>query len=377
MKKNIQYFLEGITWEGINWHSKYLRNLILKYILFFTIPQFFFWLPCVVQMLSLDLNLGWEINGLIWLPSLLLGVIYCLMGFMAIIWSFKRIDYVMGRKLYDFSSEQVSLEKIKIPIGGGNYLPGELVKSPSTPRENSPVLIMCHGLNSIRQNYYSFGIPLSFIGFTVLFYDSRGHGEANFGNKWDMGYIIEEFSNVVEFIEKRAKDVGDVNSDEIIAWGISQGGGIVLNEAYLDHRIKFVMAAAAWADLQMTATRKLKIGIFRREKLMKAGYELIGINLEPTNLQNRIVSPILNSFNKRKGFFDHPVYWDVDNNYRVMLAHCKDDEIINYENFEINKKFLSLNPKNYIFFEKGNHSFAGMETALIGKMLLWLWQRGY
>ena len=83
------------------------------------------------------------------------------------------------------------------------------------------------------------------------------------------------------------------------------------------------------------------------------------------------------SFNKKKGFFDHPVYWDVDNNYRVMLAHCKDDEIINYENFEINRKFLNLNPKNYIVFEKGNHSFAGMETALIGKMLLWFWQRGY
>ena len=80
--------------------------------------------------------------------------------------------------------------------------------------------------------------------------------------------------------------------------GYLSRGCIVLNEGYLDQRIKFVIAVAAWADLQMTATRKLKFGIFSREKLMKAGYELIGINLEPTDLQNRLVSPILNSVRK-------------------------------------------------------------------------------
>ncbi|MBY8983109.1 MAG: alpha/beta fold hydrolase [Candidatus Lokiarchaeota archaeon] len=373
----MQKFLDGLKWEGINWQSKFLRNLLFKYVLLFAVPQLIFWSPYILQILPLNLDLGWQLNGNTWLPSFILGVIYCLMCLMAIFWSLKRIDYKMGRKLCDVYSDQVTFENIKIPIGGGYYLPGDLVKSPSTPKKKSPVIIMCHGLNSERQNYYSFGIPLSFIGFTVLFYDSRGHGEAKFGNKWDMAYIIKDFNKIVDFIERRAKEVGDLNSKEIIAWGISQGGGIVLNEAYLDQRIKFVIALAAWADLQMTATRKLKFGIFSREKLMKAGYELIGINLEPTDLQNRLVSPILNSFNKKKGFFDHPVYWDIDNNYRVMLAHCKDDEIINYENFEINRRFLGLKPANYIIFKNGNHSFAGMETALMGKMLLWLWQRGY
>ncbi len=377
MKGGAQKFLDGVSWESINWHSKYLRDLLIKHVLFFTVPQFFFWLPYWLQLLPLKLDLGWELCGIAWLPSFILGVTFFSMSLMAIIWSFRRIDYKMGRRYFDVYSDQVSFEEIKIPIGGGYYLPGELVRSPTTPKKNAPVLVMCHGLNGIRQDYYSFGIPLSFIGLVVLFYDSRGHNEARFGNKWEMGYIIKDFNKVVDYIEKRAKDIGDVNSEEIIAWGISQGGGIVLNEGYLDQRVKFVMAAATWADLQMTATRKLKFGIWSRERLIKAGYELLGINLEPTDLQNRIVSPILNSFNKKKGFFEHPVYWDVDNDYRVMLAHCKDDEMINYENFEINKKFLNLKPENYIVFEKGNHMFAGMETPLMGKMLFWFWQRGF
>lgn len=377
LKDSTQKFMSRITKEGINWHSKYLRDFLFKHILFMTVPQLLFWTPYWLQLPPLNLNLGWELNGIAWLPSFILGATFSLISFMALIWSFRRIDYKMGRCIYEVHSDQIIFEKIKIPIGGGYYLPGDLVKSPLTPKKNAPVLIMCHGLNGIRQDHYDFGIPLSFIGFTVLFYDSRGHGEAKFGNKWDLGYIIKDFSKIIDYIEKRADDIGDVNSKEIILWGISMGGGIVLNEGYLDQRIKFVMAMATWADLQMTATRKLRFGIWSRERLIKAGYELLGINLDPTDLQNRIISPILNSFNKKKGFFDQPVYWDVDNDYRVMLAHCKDDEMINYENFEINKKFLNLKPENYIVFEKGNHKFAGMETALIGKMLLWFWQRGY
>ena len=180
---------------------------------------------------------------------------------------------------------------------------------------------------------------------------------------------------MLDYIEKRAEEKGDLDANNIVAWGASMGGGTTLNESYLDTRVKFVIAVCTWADFQMTATRKLEN---KMEAIVKAGYEIMGINLNPTNLQNRMVSPIYNSFNRRKGFFGHPIWWPVDNEYRVaLLAHCKDDSVVNYKNFELNKDFLNLPPHNYIVFDAGNHAFAGMETALVGKMLLSFWMRGY
>ena len=54
------------------------------------------------------------------------------------------------------------------------------------------------------------------------------------------------------------------------------------------------------------------------------------------------------------------------------------DAILDFDEDDvIEQEFLNMKPENYISFEKGNHAFAGVETALVGKMLLWFWQRGY
>ena len=227
-----------------------------------------------------------------------------------------------------------------------------------------------------RTDYYTFGVPLSFMGFACLLWDSRGHGENDgvFGQKWDTYYILKDVTRVLDYIEKRAETVGDLDINNVVAWGGSMGGGIVLNEAYLDQRVKFIIALCTWADFKLTATRKMKNF---SERLVKAGFELMGINLYPTDLQNRLVSPIYNSFNKKKGYFGHPVSWEVDNDYRVTLAHCKNDQVVNFENFGVNKDFLKMKRANCIVFDEGNHAFAGMETAIVGKMLLWFWMRGY
>lgn len=357
----------------VNW-SNFLIKLIITFIFFSTIPHILFYIPCWLQLPPLSLDLGWEINGDIYLPSYYLSVFYAMAGISFIVFIVVKFDFQFNRQFLEVRAEKVSLEKIAIPIGGGNSLIGILLKSPVTPQKNSPVLIICHGLGSKKERVQHLGVLMTFMGFTVLLYDSRGHGETKFGKIFDALYIIKDLSNVIDYVQKRAEFSGDLSRDEILASGFSMGAGIVLNEGYLDQRVKFVIGFCAWADYQMTATRKLKT---LSERLVKAGYELRGINLMPSNLQNRLVSPILNSFNKKKGFFDQPVDWDIDNDYRVMLAHCKDDVFINYENFEINREFLDMKPENYIVFEKGNHWFAGVETALFAKLLLWFWQRGY
>ncbi len=359
--------------KAINW-SNFLIKFLLGLITFWTVPHLLFWIPFWLQMPPWNLKLGWELFGNTWLPSVILTIIYILfcLGFTA--FSVKCFKFKFKRWPYETSSDQLTFEDIKIPIGGGNHLVGDLVKGPSTPKKNAPVFIVCHGLASQRKRFYVFGLPMSFLGFAILFYDARGHGETNFGEVWDAYYIIKDMSKVIDYIEKRAETKGDLNPKEIVAWGASMGGGVVLNEGYLDRRIKFCMAVCTWGDYKVTTD---SMPDNYAEAVVRAGYEMLGVNLMPTKLQSRFISPISYSFNKKKGFFDQPVWWDINNDYRVMIAHCEDDEVIDYVNFDLIKDFLHMKPENYISFKKGNHAFKGNETALVGKMLLWFWQRGY
>ena len=358
--------------SGINWESKFLQHFLAELLIILLAPLVLVWIPDWIQTGS-GIDIGWSLadsGG--WLPSLILMLAWVGLDIVLVRWVMAQMS-VFSRFPIPTRSDQVSYEPVKIPIGA-NELPGMIVKGPATPSEKAPVIIVCHGMGGRKEDYYPIGIPLTFLGFALLFYDSRGHGQARFGNKWDTGFIIKDFSKVVDYVEARAAERGDLDASQIIAWGASMGGGIVMNEAYLDSRVKFCISVCTWADFMLTATRPLKTLM---EKVIKAGYEFMGINLNPTKLQNRMVSPIYNSFNRQKGFFDHPVYADINNDYRVMLAHCRDDAVVFYKNFEINRDFLKMPRENYVVFDKGNHAFAGMETALVGKMMLWFWMRGY
>jgi len=354
----------------IEWSSFLIKFMeILLAILI--IPHILFWIPYWLSLPPLSLDLGWQAMN-----SIILNILYLLFSLGFIGMEFMYIDSILNRMPIECVSDKVTFEKIQVPIGGGHSLPGDIVKGPMTPKENAPVLILCHGLGGQRTDFYYFAIPLTFMGFACVLVDARGHGENEgvFGHKWDFQWIVKDFGRYVDYIEKRADEKGDLNADEIIAWGASMGGIIVLNEAYLDERVKFIMAVCTIGDAEFQTQRKMDT---LSEKIIRAGFEIMGINYRPTPLQARFLSPILNSFNKKKGFFGHPIDWEIDNDYRVMLAHCKDDEVLHYGNFAINKEYLNMPPENYIDFENGNHSFAGLETALVGKMLVWFWMRGY
>ena len=103
----------------------------------------------------------------------------------------------------------------------------------------------------------------------------------------------------------------------------------------------------------------------------------MGINLEPTDLQSRMVSPIKNSFNKKKGWFGHPIPWEIDNDYRVSLAHARDDAVIHYHNYELNIEFLNSPQQNCLTYTFGDHAFGGQEMSLMGWLIYQLARRGY
>jgi esterase/lipase len=55
---------------------------------------------------------------------------------------------------------------------------------------------------------------------------------------------------------------------------------------------------------------------------------------------------------------------DPSNNKRVLIAHCKDDITIPYENAIQIKEHLDLNDENVLIYEKGGHSFEGYKEHL-------------
>ncbi len=299
---------------------------------------------------------------------LIIGYVF---AFLMWLWYFyHKMTNELSRWPVETKTEQVSIEPIEIPVGGGRVLKGDIFKSSRTPEKNAKTLIVSHGQGGSRADFYFLAIALVFRDYAIILYDSRGHGENDWGEKWETRSIITDHSKVVDFVFTR----DDLSHTDIVALGGSMGGGIVLNEAYLDRRVKFIIALCTWADFMKTANRKMKNF---SERVVKIMYLLMGLNLEPSPLQNRMVSPIYNSFNRKKGFFDHPVPWDVDNIYRVMLGHCKDDMVVDYHQYEINSKFLKLPPENLLSFDAGNHVFAKMESAVLGKAFYWLDSRNF
>ena len=160
----------------------------------------------------------------------------------------------LSRWPVETKTDQVSIESIEIPVGGGRVLKGDIFKSSRTPKKNAKTFVVSHGQGGSRTDFYFLAISLVFRGCAVLLYDSRGHGENDWGEKWETRNIITDHSKVVDFIFTR----DDLSHTDIVAVGGSMGGGVVLNEAYLDRRVKFIIALCTWADFMKTANRKMK-----------------------------------------------------------------------------------------------------------------------
>ncbi|GAJ02218.1 unnamed protein product, partial [marine sediment metagenome] len=63
---------------------------------------------------------------------------------------------------------------------------------------------------------------------------------------------------------------------------------------------------------------------------------------------------------------------DPLNNNRILIAHCKDDETIPFENLSQIKEQLGLNDENVLIYDTGGHSFKGNRENLFQEILKFL-----
>ncbi|MCP4760790.1 MAG: alpha/beta hydrolase [archaeon] len=261
------------------------------------------------------------------------------------------------------SASNVIKKDFRIHIGGDINLNGiQLI-----PKQNKPpypVAIVLHGYNSGRGQLNFISFALTQLGISVISYDMRGHGESG-GDKNDILYIMRDLDFTLDYIQSNS----EFDQSKVVVIGLSMGAILGLYQGYLDHRVKGVIAMAAASEYKNMIAENIKF--LSKKWWWKLQQRIGGLEVDPSNLQSRLVSPALVAFH-RKSYFDNPVPWDIDNNKRVLLIHCSDDYVVEPDNFEKNIGAFKLNPENSLLLRKGGHSFFRQEIAVVGKIIGWL-----
>lgn len=108
-------------------------------------------------------------------------------------------------------------------------------------KENSPIIIISHGLASNKLGPYSFFVnvarELAKNGFSVLRFDFRGCGDSE-GNEQTITSMLEDLDAAINFIE----GLNEVDAKRLCVIGHSLGAYISFLKAAFDKRIKYLVS---------------------------------------------------------------------------------------------------------------------------------------
>lgn len=243
--------------------------------------------------------------------------------------------------MYDLISENID-----IPVSSDNILlKASLYFALNTPTK-APFIVNLPGFMHNRENFLVkfYSERFANAGYYVLSYDYRGHEETQkqTGSRWDQ-MITQIFSDIHVVIEWIIKNQSNrLLKNKIALFGRSLGGAIILSHGFIDERAKILIALSTRYDYRTIQGRYRGIKEEEREEIM------------------RKISP--NNFLKKNSL----------NNDRVLIAHCKDDEVIPIENLYKIKESLGLNDENVIEFNSGGHTFSGHREEIFNYSLEFL-----
>jgi len=133
-----------------------------------------------------------------------------------------------------------AFERVDLDVGQGVHLIGWLFRTPG-PRRGTVVYL--HGVGDNRGSGIGIANHFMSLGFDVLAYDSRAHGESS-GDTCTYGFYEKHDLS-------RALDL--VGAKRALVFGISLGAAVGLQAAALDPRIAVVVAVSPFSDLRTVA----------------------------------------------------------------------------------------------------------------------------
>ncbi|CAG4884799.1 conserved protein of unknown function [Georgfuchsia toluolica] len=111
---------------------------------------------------------------------------------------------------------------------------------PENMQGAQPALVIGHGFNMVKEALREQAAYLAKAGYVVLAIDYRRFGASEGLPRQLMRPLdeVEDFRNAISYLQDRP----DVDPDRIGIWGVSFGGGVVLQVAAVDRRVKCVVA---------------------------------------------------------------------------------------------------------------------------------------
>ena len=141
-----------------------------------------------------------------------------------------------------------------------------------------------------------------------------------------MKEIFNDINRVISWILKTQTD--RLFEGKIGLFGRSLGGAMILTHGYDDERVFKLVALCTRYDYHSTTVK------FPEDVILKVSPRYIKVK-------------------------------EKNNDSRILIAHCKDDEFIPFENLDLIKEHFGLTDKNVIQYETGGHSFKGHREEII------------
>lgn len=227
--------------------------------------------------------------------------------------------------------KNLMVENVDIPIVSDNInLKGSIYYREKD--HQAPFVINLAGLLDHRESYFVryYSEKFAEAGYYVLSYDYRAHGETKkqTGHKSWYRLVVDIFKDIGVVIDWLIKNQSKRLLDEkIILFGRSLGGAIILTYGFIDERVKKLITLCTRYDYDTTNVK------FSDDIIKKISPKYFLIKKD-------------------------------NNNDRILIAHCKDDNRIPFENLYQIKNQLGLDDNNVLIFNDGGHSFKGHREEL-------------
>jgi predicted acyl esterase len=146
------------------------------------------------------------------------------------------------------ASATFSTQDVSIPMDDGVSIAATLyVPDGSPPTGGWPAIAFLHGLGGNRSEMNALAQAFGFVGqdYAVLTFDARGHGESGGLVSIDGPREIADVREIESWLAARP----DVADAKIGAWGISYGGGAVLDSLVAGVPWAAVATSETWSDL--------------------------------------------------------------------------------------------------------------------------------